>query len=39
MASTIAGEMKKWIDNAAQYDDLTFALVKVNAEPGSRASG
>jgi len=22
------------MDNAAQYDDLTFILVKVNAEPG-----
>jgi serine phosphatase RsbU (regulator of sigma subunit) len=31
MASRIAGELKTWIDNAAQYDDLTFILVKVNA--------
>ena len=30
MASTIARELKNWIDNAAQYDDLTFILVKVN---------
>ena len=30
MASRIAGELKAWIDNAAQYDDLTFILVKVN---------
>jgi sigma-B regulation protein RsbU (phosphoserine phosphatase) len=29
MAAKIAGELKKWIDNAAQYDDLTFILVKV----------
>ena len=30
MASTIAAALKAWIDNAAQYDDLTFILVKVN---------
>jgi serine phosphatase RsbU (regulator of sigma subunit) len=30
IASTIASELKAWIDNAAQYDDLTFILVKVN---------
>jgi len=24
MASTIAAALKAWIDNAAQYDDLTF---------------
>jgi len=29
IASTIASELKTWIDNAAQYDDLTFILVKV----------
>lgn len=34
MASLIANELKNWIDNAAQYDDLTFILVKVNSEPG-----
>lgn len=32
MASMISSELKVWIDNAAQYDDLTFILVKVNAE-------
>jgi serine phosphatase RsbU (regulator of sigma subunit) len=31
IASTIASELKAWIDNAAQYDDLTFILVKVNS--------
>ena len=31
IASKIAGELKTWIDNAAQYDDLTFILVKVNS--------
>jgi serine phosphatase RsbU (regulator of sigma subunit) len=30
IASKIATELKTWIDNAAQYDDLTFILVKVN---------
>jgi predicted permease len=29
IASTIASALKAWIDNAAQYDDLTFILVKV----------
>ena len=29
IASTIASELKTWIDSAAQYDDLTFILVKV----------
>jgi serine phosphatase RsbU (regulator of sigma subunit) len=33
MASMIASELKDWMDNASQYDDLTFILVKVNAEP------
>jgi serine phosphatase RsbU (regulator of sigma subunit) len=32
MSSRIAGELKTWIDSAAQYDDLTFILVKVNQE-------
>lgn len=32
MASWIASELKSWIDSAAQYDDLTFILVKVNQE-------
>ena len=32
MASRIAGELKSWIDNAAQYDDLTFILLKVNPD-------
>jgi sigma-B regulation protein RsbU (phosphoserine phosphatase) len=31
IASTLASELKTWIDNAAQYDDLTFILVKVNS--------
>ena len=30
MAARIAGELKSWIADAAQYDDLTFILVKVN---------
>jgi sigma-B regulation protein RsbU (phosphoserine phosphatase) len=30
MASMIASELKSWMDTAAQYDDLTFILVKVN---------
>ncbi|MGD0868465.1 MAG: ADOP family duplicated permease [Bryobacteraceae bacterium] len=34
MASMMSSELKDWMDNAAQYDDLTFILVKVNAEPG-----
>jgi serine phosphatase RsbU (regulator of sigma subunit) len=29
IASMIASALKAWIDNAAQYDDLTFILVKV----------
>lgn len=29
MASMIARALKNWIDDAAQYDDLTFILVKV----------
>jgi sigma-B regulation protein RsbU (phosphoserine phosphatase) len=29
MASTIASALKNWIDDAAQYDDLTFILLKV----------
>jgi len=29
MASRIADEMKNWIQDAAQYDDLTFLLLKV----------
>ena len=29
MASNIANALKNWIDDAAQYDDLTFVLVKV----------
>ena len=29
IASMIASALKTWIDNAAQYDDLTFILVKV----------
>ena len=32
MASRIASELKSWIGSAAQYDDLTFILVKVNQE-------
>jgi sigma-B regulation protein RsbU (phosphoserine phosphatase) len=32
MASLITRELKSWIDSAAQYDDLTFILVKVNQE-------
>jgi sigma-B regulation protein RsbU (phosphoserine phosphatase) len=28
MASAIASELKRWIDNAVQFDDLTFVLVK-----------
>jgi sigma-B regulation protein RsbU (phosphoserine phosphatase) len=31
IASQIAGELKTWIGEAAQYDDLTFILLKVNA--------
>ncbi len=32
MASAIATELKSWIDNAPQFDDLTFVLVKVSNE-------
>ena len=32
MASTITTELKNWIDDAAQFDDLTFVLVKVKVE-------
>jgi sigma-B regulation protein RsbU (phosphoserine phosphatase) len=28
MASAIAAELKSWIGNAVQFDDLTFVLVK-----------
>lgn len=39
MASAIASELKRWIDNAAQYDDLTFVLMKVNPkEKGNLAA-
>jgi serine phosphatase RsbU (regulator of sigma subunit) len=30
MAASIVGELKKWISDAAQYDDMTFILMKVN---------
>ncbi len=30
MAARIVGELKKWISDAAQYDDMTFILMKVN---------
>jgi sigma-B regulation protein RsbU (phosphoserine phosphatase) len=30
MAAAIASELKSWIDNAVQFDDLTFVLVKVS---------
>jgi len=33
MASAITNELKNWIDDAAQYDDLTFILVKVSFSP------
>ena len=29
MAAMIASDLKAWIDNAAQYDDLTFVVMKV----------
>jgi sigma-B regulation protein RsbU (phosphoserine phosphatase) len=32
IASEIAAELKAWIGDAAQYDDLTFVLVKVKEE-------
>ena len=32
MASAIATELKSWIDNAPQFDDLTFVLVKVSSD-------
>jgi serine phosphatase RsbU (regulator of sigma subunit) len=35
MASMFVDELKNWIDDAAQYDDLTFILVKVNSKSGS----
>jgi predicted permease len=31
MASAIASELKSWIDDAPQFDDLTFVLVKVTS--------
>ena len=31
LANQIAAELKTWIADAAQYDDLTFILMKVNA--------
>jgi phosphoserine phosphatase RsbU/P len=30
MSAEISRELRKWIDNAAQYDDLTFIVMKVN---------
>jgi sigma-B regulation protein RsbU (phosphoserine phosphatase) len=33
MASAITNELKNWIGDAAQYDDLTFILVKVSFSP------
>jgi putative ABC transport system permease protein len=35
MASMFTDELKNWIDNAAQYDDLTFILMKVNSKSES----
>jgi serine phosphatase RsbU (regulator of sigma subunit) len=32
MAAAITLELKNWISNAAQYDDLTFILLKVNPD-------
>lgn len=29
ISARIAGELKGWIQDAAQYDDLTFVLMKV----------
>ena len=29
MSVRITGELKNWIQDAAQYDDLTFLLMKV----------
>jgi sigma-B regulation protein RsbU (phosphoserine phosphatase) len=34
MASAFTNELKNWIADAAQYDDLTFILLKVNSTPG-----
>ena len=31
MVSAITNELKIWMDNAVQYDDLTFILMKVNS--------
>jgi len=30
MSARIAQELKNWIKDAAQYDDLTFIVMKVN---------
>jgi phosphoserine phosphatase RsbU/P len=30
IASRVASELKQWIDTAAQHDDLTFVVMKVN---------
>jgi phosphoserine phosphatase RsbU/P len=33
MTSAITNELKNWMDDAAQYDDLTFIVVKVSFSP------
>ena len=30
ISSAISAELKNWIQDAAQYDDLTFVVLKVN---------
>jgi len=34
MSAQISRELREWIGNAAQYDDLTFIVMKVNEEEG-----
>jgi phosphoserine phosphatase RsbU/P len=38
IAARIAESLKVWIGNAAQYDDLTFILLQVNANRPAAAS-
>ena len=36
MAARISQELKNWIQDAAQYDDLTFVVMKVNEALGPK---
>ncbi len=39
ISSAIASELRNWIQDAAQYDDLTFLVLKVNHEAARESAG